>query len=133
MRDVCLCKNTSCGLGRRLAPPFGCGDLRIVVACPTLAAIDASSGGGLPHLRFSIALFAARAGERGATRYHLYRPVGGGKWPKPKGGQRSPWPEIKAMMMLMMLMMVMRMLVMLVIYQFSGWRFAPTSRLLLGN
>ena len=102
-------------------------------AATVLAAIDASSGGGLPHLRFSIALFAARAGERGATRYHLYRPVGGGKWPKPKGGQRSPWPEIKAMMMLVMLMMVMRMLVMLVIYQFSGWRFAPTSRLLLGN
>ena len=35
----------------------------------------------MPHLRFSTALFAARAGERGATRYHLYRPVGGGKWP----------------------------------------------------
>ena len=60
----------------------------------------------MPHLRFSTALFAARAGERGATRYHLYRPVGGGKWPKPKA-------EIKAMMMLMMLMMVMRMLVMM--------------------
>ena len=70
VRDVCLCKNTSCGLGRRLAPPFGCGDLRIVVACPALAAIDASSGGGLPHLRFSTALFAALAGERRATRYH---------------------------------------------------------------
>ena len=38
-------------------------------ACPTLAAIDASSGGGLPHLRFSTALFAV-AGERRATRYH---------------------------------------------------------------
>ena len=80
----------------------------------------------MPHLRFSTALFAARAGERGATRYHLYRPVGGGEWPKPKA-------EIKAMMMLMMLMMVMRMLVMLVIYQFSGGQFAPTSRIILGN
>ena len=29
----------------------------------------------MPHLRFSTALFAARAGERGAMRYHLYRRV----------------------------------------------------------
>ena len=71
---------------------------------------DAGSGGGLLHLRFSTALFAALAGERRATRYHPCTDpsvVGSGQ---PKVGFRSPWPEIKAMMMLMM---VMRMLVMM--------------------
>ena len=63
------------------AKDFGCGDLRIVVDCPTLAAIDASSGGGLPHLRFSTALFAVARGNAEPRGTILYRPIGGGKWP----------------------------------------------------
>ena len=83
MREVCLCKNTSMMLAR-------------AAACPThklsslvLAAIDASSGGGLLHLRFSTALFAALAGERRATRYHPCTAVASRRLDSAVLGQRS--------------------------------------------